>query len=60
MVKLRIWSSGDKFWFLNDGWHRAHGPAIVWIDGITTWYWYDRRVSEYEHMMIVAQEQIDG
>ena len=56
MVKLRIWGTGDKFWFLNDGWHRAHGPAIQWVYGDCDWFWNGLRVSEYEHMMLSGQE----
>ena len=43
MVKLRIYKSGDKYWFLNDQYHRANGPSIVYNDGGREWYWQGKR-----------------
>ena len=61
MIKLRIWSDGDKTWFLNGFYHRANGPAFVWHWNSTTkWFWYGYKVTEYEHMMLVVQEQTNG
>ena len=60
MVKLEIWRSGTKFWFLDKICYRARGPAITWYDGETIWVWDDREVTEYEHMMLSAQEQSNG
>ena len=60
MVRLRIVDDGIKFWYLNELWHRANGPTICWDDGDRQWYWHDQEVTEYEHMMLLAQEQING
>ena len=60
MVELRIWSSGSKFWFLNHQYHRANGPAMVWDDGYQEWFLHSKPFTEYEHMMLVAQEQSNG
>ena len=56
MIKLWVFANGTKFWRSNMQWHRANGPAIVRDNGQMEWYWYDRPVTEYEHMMLVAQE----
>ena len=60
MVKLRIYHDGDKFWLYNNRTHRIDGPAILWKDGPVCWFWYGQPVSEFEHMMLVAQEQTSG
>ena len=60
MIELKIWANGDKFWYCNNQSHRANGPAIILIAGGQLWYWYGQRVTEYEHMMLVAQEQSNG
>jgi hypothetical protein len=61
MVRLRFTLGGHKAWFLGD-WcqHRSNGPAIVRVNGKLSWYWYGREVTEYEHMMLLEQEQING
>ncbi len=60
MVRLHISEDGDRFWFLNQHFHRANGHAIVWAFGTCVWFWYGQVVTEYEHMMLVAQEQLNG
>ena len=57
MVKLIIWSGGAKWWWLEYQHHRANGPAVQWSNGDREWYYRDRRVTEYELMMLSAQEQ---
>ena len=27
---VKVWSNGDKDWFLNDKLHREDGPAMEW------------------------------
>ena len=60
MVRVYISEWGSKFWFLNDDWHRSNGPTIAWADGENRWYRYGREVTEFEHMMLSVQEQVDG
>jgi hypothetical protein len=60
MVKVRIWDDGVTVWYLNGLCHRDNGPSVVWPDGILQWYYRDLLVTEYEHMMLMAQEQISG
>ncbi len=50
MVELVIWGDGCKFWFLNGGWHRSNGPAVIYATGYRLWYWYSNELSEFEHM----------
>ena len=56
MVKLIIWSGGTKRWYLNHERHRSNGPTVCWFDGGYEWWWHNRRVTEYEHMMLAGQE----
>ena len=60
MVKVIIGNYGNRFWYLNDQYHRANGPAIQWSNGKSLWFWYDLQVDEYEHMMLMAQEIANG
>ena len=60
MIKLFIYRSGNKYWYLDQVYHRANGPAVVYKSGDQEWWWYDREVTEFEHMMIVAQEHVNG
>ncbi len=60
MVRLFIWSNGAKWWWLEYQHHRANGPAIVWANGKTFWYWRGRPVTEFEHMILVEQELANG
>ena len=60
MISLTITQHGNRFWYLNNKWHRANGPAIAYYDGEKSWYWYGNRVGEYEHMMLSGQEITDG
>ena len=61
MVKLTFTLGGSKFWFLNGEFHRSNGPAVVWHrNGTIRWCWHGQVVTEYEHMMLVVQEQTNG
>jgi hypothetical protein len=31
-------NNGDKFWYLNDKWHRTDGPACEYANGSKSWY----------------------
>ena len=60
MVNLRVGTAGGKYWLLNYQRHRANGPAVTWPDSSVLWCWHDQEVTEYEHMMLVAQERSNG
>ena len=62
MVDLVITPGGSKVWFLNGEWHRANGPAVISViySDNTRWFWHGTELSEFEHMMLVAQEQTNG
>jgi hypothetical protein len=32
------WSSGSKFWYINNKLHREDGPAVEWRNGSKEWY----------------------
>jgi hypothetical protein len=57
MIRLRICANGFKLWYSNFQHHRVNGPAVQWSNGDREWYYRDRRVTEYELMMLSAQEQ---
>ena len=60
MVELRVVTAGGKYWYSNNQLHRANGPAIDWDSVVIARYWHGKRVTEFEHMMLVAQETTDG
>ena len=35
---VRVYDSGDKFWYLNGELHRADGPAAEIINGYKAWF----------------------
>jgi len=43
---VKVWSDGDKEWFLNDKLHREDGPAIERADGDKVWYLNGKRHRE--------------
>lgn len=54
------WSDGGCEWMVNGIYHRADGPAVVYSDGTIHWYWNDLHITEFEHMMLSEQEQVNG
>ena len=59
MISLRIFLDGVKGWVYNNQRHRANGPAIAYPNGYMVWYWYDREVDEFKHMILAGQEQLN-
>ena len=55
LVKLVISYQGCKCWYSFYSCHRTNGPAVIYPDGTVEWYLDGRRISEYEHMMIMGQ-----
>lgn len=53
-----VYNDGTKMWYCRGRRHRADGPAIEHEDGTLYWYWRSRNITEYEHMMLVEQEQV--
>jgi hypothetical protein len=51
--EVREYPSGDKFYSLNDKYHRADGPAIECADGIKAWYIND------QYLPCTSQEQFE-
>jgi hypothetical protein len=35
---VRVYSDGNKFWYLNGEYHREDGPAVERADGTKVWY----------------------
>jgi len=61
MVELVIASNGNRAWMRNGGYHRANGPAISsYSNQLRFWVWHGRWMNEYEHMIISAQEKVNG
>ena len=44
--ECRIHTDGNKFWYLNDEFHRKDGPAIEYFNGDKRWYLNDNRHRE--------------
>ena len=54
MISIVITSSGGKYWYFNNQRHRANGPAVVWANGTSKWFWHDDLVTENTHRLIVS------
>ena len=48
-----------KLWYSNNQIHRVDGPAVSSYN-TNHWYWYGQRVTEYEHIMLYGQNQVNG
>jgi hypothetical protein len=35
---VKVYTSGDIYWYLNGKLHREDGPALEWADGGKSWY----------------------
>tara|TARA_R110000824_G_scaffold75436_1_gene191486 strand:- start:289 stop:531 length:243 start_codon:yes stop_codon:yes gene_type:complete len=44
--KVKVYTNGDKFWFLHGKHHREDGPAIEWSDGTKEWYLNGKHLTE--------------
>ena len=47
--KVKVFSSGEQRWYLDDKLHRKDGPAIIYGDGSCLWYLYGGNITEQEH-----------
>jgi hypothetical protein len=36
--EVKVYTNGNKFWYLNNKRHREDGPAIEWATGNKAWY----------------------
>jgi hypothetical protein len=36
--EVRVYTNGDKCWYLNGERHREDGPAVEWANGHKSWY----------------------
>jgi hypothetical protein len=36
--EVKVYTNGDKHWYLNDKLHREDGPAFEWADGDKCWF----------------------
>jgi hypothetical protein len=54
--EVRVYPSGDKFWYLNGKRHREDGPAIEYADGDKYWYLNGQRLTEEEFNERMAPE----
>ena len=50
------WSSGSKFWYVDDKLHRLDGPAIEWADGDKEWYVNGEYLTEEQFNTLSAQK----
>jgi hypothetical protein len=47
--QVRVYSNGDKYWYLNGRRHREDGPAIEYPNGTKSWYLNDKKLTEEEY-----------
>ena len=47
--KVKVYTNGNKEWWLNDKRHREDGPAVEYADGDKEWWLNDEEVTEEEH-----------
>ena len=57
---VRVYSSGSKYWYLNDKLHREDGPAIDWVYGANEWYLYGEFLTEAEHKAATSNSTCEG
>ena len=53
--EVKVYTNGDKFWYLNDELHREDGPAIEWADGSKSWYLNGKGLSHSQWKKEVAK-----
>jgi hypothetical protein len=39
--EVKVYTNGDKHWYLNGKLHREDGPAVEWSNGAKFWYLND-------------------
>ena len=57
---VKVYTNGDKFWWLNGKLHREDGPAVEYADGGKSWYLNDKRVTEEEHKKRTSKASCQG
>ena len=51
---FKIWNDANKFWYLNDQFHRENDqPAIIYSNGSTSWWITGRRHRENDQPAII-------
>lgn len=53
---VRVTEEGSEFWYLNNGFHREDGPAIMYEDGNVQWWLNDIIYSKAEHDILKKVE----
>jgi len=46
---VKVYTNGNKSWYINDKRHREDGPAIELANGYKSWYINDKQLTEAEH-----------
>ena len=52
---VKVWSDGDKFWWLNGKIHREDGPAVEYANGTKEWFLNDKEVTQEEHKRMTSK-----
>ena len=47
---IKVYTNGDKYWYLNGISHREDGPAIELSNGSKYWFLNDKKYSEEEYL----------
>jgi hypothetical protein len=54
--EVRVYTNGDKSWYLNSKRHREDGPAFEYSGGNKYWYLNGKRLTEEEFNKRMAPE----
>ena len=58
ITECKIDANGNKFWYLNDKYHREDGPAIEYADG-RTYYWINgKHIPQLDNKHIYGKENL--
>jgi len=58
--KVKVYDSGNKYWYLDGKLHREDGPAIEFSYGANEWYLYGKFLTEAEHKAATSKHTCEG
>jgi len=46
---VKVYTNGNKLWYLKGKHHREDGPAVEWANGDKFWYLNGKQLTEADH-----------